>query len=149
MNDVKALVRKVLRDGFVLNLGIADNEGPWVASVVYVFDDQLSLYWISQPSSRHSQAIAASGKVAGTIVAEHATDKERALQLAGTAVALPEEASLAREQALQKKRGMPIPAQAGDILKDGYQWYKLTPDRIELIQNELFGYERQCFLVGK
>lgn len=145
MNDIKNLVLEVLEDGFIMNLGTNDANGSWVASLVYVFDDQLNLYWVSVPTSQHSQAIDKNPQVACTILADYTTDKERALQIAGTAIALPE-ASLEREQALQKKRSMAIPTKAGEMLTNGYQWYKLTPTRIELIHNELFGYERKRLL---
>ena len=45
--DLKSLVQEVLRDGFAVNLGVSDASGPWIAPVVYVFDDAFTLYWIS------------------------------------------------------------------------------------------------------
>jgi uncharacterized protein YhbP (UPF0306 family) len=122
-----------------------DEHGPWVASVIYVFDDDLNIYWISLPNARHSQAIAKNEKAAGAILASHETGKERGLQIEGTATVLTG-SSLEREQALEKKRGMALPSQPGETLKEGQQWYKLAPTRIELIDNELFRYERKRFL---
>lgn len=142
--DLKSLVREVLRDGFVMNLGVADAEGPWVAPVVYVVDDDFNLYWISVPECRHSQAIAQNPAVAASVIATHDTDNERALQLTGTVAQL-DGPLLDLEQRLQKKRGLPIPKFRGEILTDGYVWYKLTPDRFEIIYNTLFGYDRQAY----
>jgi uncharacterized protein YhbP (UPF0306 family) len=144
-HNLEKLVQEVLRDGFVINLGTVDDDGSWVASVVYVFDEKLNLYWVFQPSTRHSAAITKNPKVAGNIVADFHTDKERALQVEGTAEVL-SGTSIEREQELQKKRGMAMPSQAGEILEGGYQWYKFIPTRIELIYNELFGYDRKRFL---
>ena len=49
------------------------------------------------------------------------------------------------EQRLQAKRGMPAPQSPGEILTDGYEWYKFTPDRFEITYNTLFGYDRQTY----
>lgn len=58
--------------------------------------------------------------------------------MSGTAVRI-EGAMFALEQRLQAKRGMPAPQAPGDILADGYEWYKFTPDRFELTYNTRFG----------
>ncbi len=142
--DLEALVHEVLRDGFVVNLGVADAEGPWVAPVVYVLDDAFDLYWISVPECRHSQAIAQDPKVAATVIATHDTDRERALQTTGS-VELVDGPLLDMEQRLQEKRGLSIPLSPGEILTDGYIWYRLRPDRFEIIYNTLFGYDRMTY----
>jgi uncharacterized protein YhbP (UPF0306 family) len=142
--DLKALVQEVLRDGFVVNLGVADAEGPWVAPVVYVVDGAFDLYWISVPDCRHSQAIAQDPKVAATVIATHDTDQERALQFSGR-VEKVDGSLLDMEQRLQEKRGMSIPQSPGEILTDGYIWYRLTPDRFEITYNTLFGYDRKTY----
>lgn len=142
--DLKPLVAEVLRDGFAVNLGVADGAGPWIAPVVYVLDDELNIYWISVADCQHSRAIAANPSIAAVVIATHDTDKERALQMSGRA----EKVSgplFELEQRLQGKRGMPIPQSPGEILTDGYEWYKFTPDRFELTYNTLFGYDRQTY----
>lgn len=143
-DDLQALVHEVLRDGFVVNLGVADAEGPWVAPVVYVLDDAFDLYWISVPDCRHSQAIAQDPRVAATVIAAHDTDNERALQFTGR-VDKVDGPLLEMEQRLQEKRGLPIPHSPGEILTDGYGWYRLTPDRFEIIYNTRFGYDRKTY----
>jgi nitroimidazol reductase NimA-like FMN-containing flavoprotein (pyridoxamine 5'-phosphate oxidase superfamily) len=142
--DLKSLVHEVLRDGFAVNLGVSDASGPWVAPVVYVFDDDFDLYWISIADCQHSRAIAEDPHVAAVVIATHDTDKERALQMSGRAMRV-EGAMFELEQRLQAKRGMPAPQSPGDILTDGYEWYRFTPDRFEITYNTLFGYDRQTY----
>ena len=146
-DEIKKLVSEVLRDGFVINLATNDKDGPWAASLVYVFDEEFNIYWISVPSSRHSRAIEKDKKVACAIVAEYATDKERALQIEGIAAPFPK-TPFELEKKLQKKRGMSMPEKAGVSLKNKYQWYRLQPTRIELMYNERFGYERKSLLLN-
>jgi uncharacterized protein YhbP (UPF0306 family) len=145
--DLKALVAEVLRDGYSVNLGVADEAGPWVAPVVYVPDAEFNLYWISVADSQHSRAIAANPSVAAVVIATHETDQERAVQMSGRAERL-SGPRFELEQRLQEKRGLPIPDSPGDVLTGGYAWYRFTPDRIELIYNTLFGYDRQTYNAG-
>ena len=142
--DLKSLVHEVLRDGFAVNLGVSDASGPWIAPVVYVFDDAFNLYWISIADCQHSRAMAENPNIAAVVIATHDTDKERALQMSGRAMRV-EGAMFELEQRLQAKRGMPAPQSPGDILTDGYEWYKFTPDRFEITYNTLFGYDRQTY----
>jgi nitroimidazol reductase NimA-like FMN-containing flavoprotein (pyridoxamine 5'-phosphate oxidase superfamily) len=142
--DLKSLVQEVLGDGFVVNLGVSDANGPWVAPVVYVFDDAFNLYWISIADCQHSRAIAETPNIAAVVIATHDTDKERALQMSGRAMRV-EGPMFALEQRLQAKRGMAAPQSPGDILTDGYEWYRFTPDRFEITYNARFGYDRQTY----
>ena len=142
--DLKSLVQEVLRDGFAVNLGVADASGPWVAPVVYVVDDAFNLYWISIADCQHSRAIAENPDIAAVVIATHDTDNERALQMSGTAVRL-EGPMFELEQRLQEKRGLPAPEAPGDLLTGGYEWYVFTPDRFELTYNTVFGYDRQTY----
>ena len=142
--DLESLVHEVLRDGFAVNLGVSDASGPWVAPVVYVLDDAFDLYWISIADCRHSRAIAENPNIAAVVIATQDTDKERALQMSGKAMRI-EGAMLELEQRLQAKRGLPAPQSPGEILTDGYEWYRFNPDRFELTYNALFGYDRQTY----
>lgn len=147
MTEIETLIREIYQEGFVVNLGVADAEGPWVAPVVYVFDDDLNLYWVSLPDARHSRAIKANGRVAATIVVSHETKHERALQVEGNAILL-NDMLLEREQRLERKRGVAVPAKAGESLVKGHQWYKLMPTKIGLLHSEKFGYARQELTVS-
>ena len=142
--DLTSLVQEVLRDGFAVNLGVSDASGPWIAPVVYVLDDAFDLYWISIADCQHSRAIAKDPNIAGVVIATHDTDKERALQMSGRAMRV-DGPMFELEQRLQAKRGLPAPQSPGEILTDGYGWYRFTPDRFEITYNTLFGYDRQTY----
>ena len=54
--ETAAAVRAVLAGESTLVLATADRDGAVsCASLFYIFDDQLSLYWLSSPDSRHSR----------------------------------------------------------------------------------------------
>ena len=145
MPDLRALAKEILNDGYLISLGFADSEGVWVSDVVYVSDDDLNIYWISKTDTRHSKALERNAAIAGTITAVEKVDAERALQIAGTAEKV-EGPLFDLEKKHRAKRGMNMPTEPGEILKEAHYWYKLTPTRIELIHNEHFGWDRQRVL---
>ena len=140
--DLKKLAENVLQDGFVMSLGTHDDSGVWVADVIYVYDDSFNIYWTSLAEVRHSKAIMQNTKVACTITADWTTGKERALQIEGVAEKI-EGAFFELEKQLRVKRHLAVPTEPGQILEGGYSWHVLRPTKIELINNELFGYEKK------
>lgn len=59
---------------------------PWIATVYYVHDDDLNLYFISPPSSQHSQDIKKNNKVAVAIAQSNQLmpDPKEGIQIYGT-----------------------------------------------------------------
>lgn len=55
-------------DASVVQIASASNGKPWIASVYFVADDKLNIYWLSWPERRHSVEIANSSSVAATVV---------------------------------------------------------------------------------
>jgi nitroimidazol reductase NimA-like FMN-containing flavoprotein (pyridoxamine 5'-phosphate oxidase superfamily) len=57
MVNVREKIKQVLEQGYILSLGTYDENGPWVADVRYISDDDFNIYWMSDPKFRHSEAI--------------------------------------------------------------------------------------------
>lgn len=149
MNDIaepnlKGLVQEILSGAYLLALGIADAEGPWVSSVIFVHDADFNIYWLSTDNARHTKALMADPHAAGSIVAEFKKKQERALQIAGI-VEKVEGPLFEQEKALRAKEASVLPVFAGETTSS-HSWYKLTPSRIEVIYNEHFGWDRKRFL---
>ncbi len=141
--DLKQLVREVLEDGYLMSLGTVDEQGVWVSDVIYVFDDELSIYWLSRVDARHSEAIEKNPQVAGSITTSKKEDDEAGIQFEGVAEKIDGDL-LELARAHRQKRGDALPEREGEILEErGQSWYRLTPTRIELIYESLFGKERQ------
>ena len=141
MPTVQELAREILEDGLVMSLGVCDEDGPWVADVIYVAEDW-DLYWVSMPDARHSKAIAKDSRVACTITASRATNDERALQISGTAEQVGD-GFLTLAHRMEGRRGKPLPENESDFLSKGHVWYRLVPDHIYLMHSKEFGYERK------
>lgn len=145
MATLRELAKEVLKEGYLATLSTHDAEGPWAAAVTFVGDDDMNIYWLSQPAARHSQAIEKAGDVAAAITTAWESDSERALQIVGRAERIAEvPAHIVDAYAL--KRGRERFAQMARTLERGTVWYRLTPTRVELIHGALFGYDRQRVL---
>lgn len=147
MNDkLKSLTAHVLETGYLFSLSTVDDEGHWVADVIYTYDDELNIYWMSKPWRRHSKAIDENGSsVAGAIaLTQGPDDPDMGLQLSGKASQV-EEIPWSSVVRYFTKRKKPVPQSSEDFLGE-HLWYKLVPSRIELIYQPEFGYERQTVI---
>lgn len=144
--NAKQLALEALENGYLISLGICDADGPWVADVIYVHDDEMNIYWMSKPQRRHSIAIDGEySHVAGSVtVSVRADQSDEGLQISGVAEKVESPSADLLKQWF-KKRGKTFPLTEilhGIVLID-HDWYKLTPDRIELIHKEAFGRDRK------
>ncbi|MFY9493054.1 MAG: pyridoxamine 5'-phosphate oxidase family protein [Minisyncoccia bacterium] len=139
--DTKQLIEEVLNQGYLMSLATTDNSGVWVCDVIYIHDDDLCIYWMSDPDVRHSQAIIANKKVAGTITVSGPGENNLGIQFGGIA----EKIEGARHDLALKhyaKRKKPAPKESEDVL-GGDSWYMLKPEKIELICEKLFGFNKK------
>lgn len=126
-----------------MSLATIDDGGIWAADVIYVFDDDFNIYWISDPEARHSKAILKNPKVAGTITVSGAGEDNLGIQFEGTAQKIEgERYDLARKH--YAKRNKPAPSENEDVLERD-SWYILKPAKIELICERLFGFDKQKY----
>lgn len=141
--DIKPFIQEVLEKGYLISLATQDGGGVWVADVIYIFDDKLNIYWMSDAEVRHSQAILKNSQVAGTITVSGPGEDNLGIQFEGVA----EKIEGPRYDLAQKhfaKRSKPVPQESDDVLQ-GDSWYVLRPAKIELTNEALFGFEKQQF----
>ena len=142
-NNIRELIKEVLGKGYLMSLGTIDDGGVWVCDVIFIFDDQLNIFWMSDPNTRHSKAILLNKKVAGTITVNLPGEYNLGIQFEGRA----EKIEGARFDLAKKhyaKRRKSEPKEVDDVL-DGDSWYRLIPAKIELIHEKLFGFNKQKF----
>ena len=140
--ELEKIIREILPKGHLMSLATVDDGGPWVSDVIYIYDDALNLYWISDPATRHSKALLQNSNVALTItVSNKSKEPNEGLQIAGVAEKLE-----GKQYELTKlhwgKRGKPPPAEDSDYL-EGDLWYKITPKLIDIISEPLWGFNKQ------
>lgn len=66
-DPVPARIRDFIQSHFTLTLATAADDLPWAAGLYYVADEDLNLYFISDPGTRHVRDALRSGCVAVTI----------------------------------------------------------------------------------
>jgi uncharacterized protein YhbP (UPF0306 family) len=139
--DVKALIQDILERGCFMSLATLDEQGVWVSDLLYVHDDDFNLYWLSRPEARHSGAILAHPKVAGTITVSGRGEDNLGIQFEGIGKRLKgSRFDLLRKKCAKGNR--PAPKEEDDLLQ-GDSWYVVKPTRIDLICEARFGYEKQ------
>ncbi len=140
-DSLRELVQQVLAKGYLMSLATADDSGLWVADVIYIFDENLNLYWMSDPDVRHSQAVAKNTQVAGTITVSQAGEDNLGIQFHGQAEKIDGNRHDLAVKHFQK-RNKPAPSEEDDVLQ-GDSWYMLRPTSFDLIHESLFGFDKK------
>jgi len=122
-----AWIRKLIENTPYLVLATSNEDGPWVAPVEPLADEDLNFYFFSTPEARHSRDIEAGGEVAAVMFATDQpeytptlTANLNAVQMDCSARRLdPSEYNDAVQGAIEFLQP-PMPA---------YEVYKITPNR--------------------
>lgn len=147
MEEFYKQINEILSEGYLMSLATVDERGLWVSDVVYLHDISFNIYWISQVSTRHSQAIQRNNQVAATITVSQPGESNKGLQIEGVAETIDEVSLEMIRQHLVKRPGE-VPYQKAFFEKNvkidpEMSWYKLTPKKIELIYERYYGFSKQ------
>lgn len=140
-----------------MSLATHGPDGPWAATVFFARDDQLNLYFISNPDSRHIREMHSSNTVAATVNGDHDTwDDIRGVQIAGIAGAVPArqrpataDRYLRKFPKIRRVVEQPLTAVEESIAARFHQsgFHVIRPTMIRLIDNTRgFGHKREFFL---
>lgn len=144
---IQKRVQEVFERTYLMTLATCDADGAWAADVIFVTDDQHCVYWMSKRERRHSKAITLDPRVAVTMsVTSRPEDPDLGVQISGRAEVI-EEIDFEIVKKYFRKRHKPEPLPTDDVLGE-HVWYRLTPDRVELIDGEHFGYDRQSLALS-
>lgn len=138
--DLRKLITDYLAEARLMQVSTAKDNQPWTCSVYYALDNDLNLYWISLPDTRHSQEIETNEKVSGTIVLPHIPgQKPRGLQFQGIGKRTTGEEMQKAMDAYATRMGMKDERKQNILEgKDGHAAYVIRPTRFVLFDTENF-----------
>src|SRR3989344_3839743 len=122
-------------------------EHPWIASVYYSFDQNLNLYFLSDPDTLHCQQIAINPEVAVAIADSRQKPNEfkKGLQIYGVATQISDANKIKNALSLWKQTlqvtdpELTYQNMLKKIVKG--RMYKITPRKIKFFNQELFKVE--------
>ncbi|TSC87849.1 MAG: Uncharacterized protein G01um10147_352 [Microgenomates group bacterium Gr01-1014_7] len=139
--ELRNLIEDYLKKAKMLQVATAKENQSWACTVYFAFDEKLNIYWISEPTRRHSEEIRNNDKVAGVIVLPHTPgDKVRGIQFQGTARELTDrDEAVAGMKYYTERFGMES-KRVNTILDgtDGHVCYKITPSLYVLFDEANF-----------
>ena len=125
--NIEQFIRGYTSDVVHMSLGTCANGKPWVCEVHFTYDDELNIYFMSLPATRHGQEIAANSNVSGNIVRQHAKgEKPSGVYFEGTAEKLVETGEDSFVHKLYVERLGFHPLLAKMVEADGPRFYKIT-----------------------
>jgi uncharacterized protein YhbP (UPF0306 family) len=142
MLDMKELIKTHLDQVNIMQLATVADSAPWACNLHFYAGDDMSLYWISSPKSRHSQELAANPNVAVAVMVHENSPEENyviGLSMVGRAELLqelPPDPIVDGYMAKHKRH----PKLAVDIRsgENPNKFYKFTPSKVILIDSKNF-----------
>lgn len=105
-DTLRRLIVDYLREQKLMQLATLGGDGaPWICSVWFGFDDDLTIYFFSATNRQHSVEIERDSRVAVAMALPHTPqDPPRGLQFKGAATRLTEEADVAKARSVYQGR---------------------------------------------
>lgn len=139
--NTKQLITDYLEEARLMQVATSRDNQPWACSVYFAYDDTFSLFWISLPSTRHSEEIRANQKVAGTIVLPYTPGSPvRGLQFEGIAQELHSGNEFLHALDVYATRMKMSNSRKENIIKgkDGHVVYRIQPKSFVLFDTKNF-----------
>ncbi len=135
--QARDIVRSIVTENTYLTISTTDGEQPWCAPVQYVADEDLNLYFVSLPGSRHMTHIASNPHVAVTIFdSQQPPFTSRGVQIEAMAEAYSE-----TDNPFARIGGFDWPENLQELVP-GYVAVRVTPVRFYLPRYIVDGVQR-------
>jgi len=135
--DIKQLAKDHSKDLLIMQLATSRDDKPWVCNLHFLADDDLTLYWLSEPASRHSEDIATNPRAA-VAMAVHTEMPLIGVQIEGDAKQLEfagHESLLQKYAERHNREGLVESALSGKL---PFKLYSLTPTLISIFDLKNF-----------
>ncbi|OGK16705.1 hypothetical protein A2774_00200 [Candidatus Roizmanbacteria bacterium RIFCSPHIGHO2_01_FULL_39_12c] len=146
MQKNKQKLLKYLRSQHTLYLATYDDES-WSATVFYAIDDNLNIYFISEPSTKHAKAFKKNRVVSAAIAdsRQKLTDKKIGVQLHGVVYEVTNKNNLKTILSLWHKfnPGFEDVVNLSNLIKKVIKsrFYQISPTLIKFFNEKIYGEE--------
>ncbi len=138
--DLRTSIIAYLSNHNVATLATHGPEGPW-ASAVFFVSQELRLYFLSAPTTRHCRNLDSDPRAAATVQEDYAEWKKiKGVQMEGRISRLEGLESAFAASLYARKFAFADPGRAGGAIAAAMAkiaWYKLEPDTVYFIDNSL------------
>ncbi len=129
--------RAIIDENTYMTVATSDGARPWAAPVQFCADDDLNLYFVSLPTSRHATHIADNPTVLVTIFdSQQPPFTSRGVQIDGTASAYSE-----NDNPFARIQGLDMPLDLQELLP-GYRAFRVEPQAFFVPRAHLEGVTR-------
>lgn len=140
LKEMRKSISEILSRNLVLSMGTVDGEEPHINTAFYAFTDDIELFILTPPHTRHGQNLEENSSVAVDIHEsdQHWTDKKQGLQISGTAVKADD---VSRAFEVYSKRCPELENIASDVeeLREiDAEFYRIEPEEIKIFDEERF-----------
>jgi uncharacterized protein YhbP (UPF0306 family) len=111
--NIRKLIKEDLKKARMMQVATVKNDQPWNCTVYFAADDKFNLYWISKPTTRHSQEIESNANVGVAIPVKFDDLTVRGLSLEGVAAEVKDSKEIKQKVKLYS-----------DKFNRGQEWYK-------------------------
>ncbi len=144
--DIYEVICDTLRDGVVMTLATSTNNQPWTCNLLYSFDEELNMYWLSKENARHSTDLTHNPKVSANVCVVESSGHGRVLQMEGMAYLTDNNAMRMMIEEKYHERHKDFKHKTSQELIDEAKYFKLyrfTPAKILSTHEHLWGHARQ------
>ena len=127
---LRSLIEEYMNKAVLMQVATVHENKPWVCSVYFAYDEQLSLYWISSVDRRHSRELSENPFVSGAIVLPHTPgDDVQGIQFEGTAKRINDSSEATIGMKYYATRFSMPDERVHTVLNgsDGHVCYRITP----------------------
>ncbi len=149
--ELQTTISSYLSKHNVATLATHGPDGPWASAVFYV-SHELSLYFLSAPTTRHCRNLDSDSRAAATVQEDYSEWKKiKGIQMAGRISRLAGLECAHAASLYARKFAFADPGRASGAIAAAMakiSWYKLEPDSVYFIDNSLGLGHRERFDVG-
>jgi uncharacterized protein YhbP (UPF0306 family) len=133
-HDIKRLILNYLSENKIMTIATENNNIPWASSVMFAYDDNLNLYFISDPNTRKIKNIFTNPKVAVAInEAKNKPGYTIGIQIEGKAIILDKKVNKFELEIFKKRHNW------ADKYLGGHDLFMIKPSKIIYLDDEKFG----------